>query len=547
MRYTFAARGWGVLMRRFSSIVFVFSLFLHAPIASTGEPVDLDAVTKIRDQGFRHSEVMDLAWHLSEGVGPRLTGSPQELEAHRWAEARFEEWGLQSWLESYDFGRSWMVERAQVRMLEPYVQPLEALPEAWSPGTDGPVRGRVVRATLESVEDLEEWHGKLNGAIVLLAEEAETTQIDAKLFRRYDEVRLDELEQYDIPSDRPSEWRKRRLKRFKFWQRLAAFLEEQGVLATIEPSSRDNGVVRVTGNRANREGERPLGVPALAMTTEQYNRLVRMSDRKIEPELEIDVAVRWFEEDGQAYNTLADMSGSDLADQIVMVGGHLDSWHTGTGATDNGGNCAVVMEALRILKDAGLKPRRTIRAAFWSGEEQGYMGSRDYVKRHLATRPEPTDPEQLALPTFARERTWPIQPLPGHAKVTAYFNIDNGGGRIRGIYAEENAAIVPIFKAWLGPFADLGADNVTMETTSGTDHQPFDWVGIPGFQFVQDSMDYMGRTHHSNVDTYDHLDPDDLKQSAVILASFIWHAANRDEMLPRKPMPTAPKPPEQLQ
>ena len=528
-------------MRRFCSIAFVFPLFLLAPVASAEEPVDLDAVTKIRDQGFRHSEVMDLAWHLSEGVGPRLTGSPQELEAHRWAEATFEEWGLEAWLEAYDFGRSWMMERAQVRMLEPYVQPLEALPEAWSPGTDGPVRGRVVRATLESVEDLEEWKGKLSGAIVLLEEAAEPTQIDAELFRRWDEVRLEELEQYDIPSDRPSKWRKRMLKRFNFWKSLAAFLEEEGVVATIEPSSRDNGLVRVTGNRSNREGDRPLGVPALAMTTEQYNRLVRMLDREIEPELEIDVAVRWFEEDGQAYNTLADMPGSDLADQIVMVGGHLDSWHTGTGATDNGGNCAVVMEALRILKDAGLKPRRTIRAAFWSGEEQGYMGSRDYVKLHLATRPEPTDPEQLALPTFARERTWPIQPLPGHAKVSAYFNIDNGGGQIRGIYAQENAAIVPIFEAWLEPFADLGADNVTMETTSGTDHQPFDWVGIPGFQFVQDGMDYMGRTHHSNVDTYDHLNPDDLKKSAVILASFIWHAANRDEMLPRKPMPTAPK------
>ncbi len=333
-------------MRRLSSIFLVFSLILFAPIAPAKEPVDLDAVTKIRDQGFRHSEVMDLAWHLSEGIGPRLTGSPQELEAHRWAEARFEDWGLQAWLEAYDFGRSWMVERAQVRMLEPYVQPLEALPEAWSPGTEGPVRGRVVRATLESAEDLEEWYGKLSGAIVLLEEVAEPTQIDAELFRRWNKVRLEELEQYDIPSDRPSEWRERRLKRFKFWKRLAAFLEEEGVVATIEPSSRDNGLVRVTGNRANREGERPLGVPALVMATEHYNRLARMLEKEIEPELEIDIAVHWFEEDGQAYNSLADMPGSDLADQILMVGGHLDSWHTGTGATDNGANCAVVMEAL---------------------------------------------------------------------------------------------------------------------------------------------------------------------------------------------------------
>ena len=529
-------------MNRTAQMALGLALLLLSPIVAAEEPVDLDAVTRIRDQGFRHSQVMDLAWNLTEGVGPRLTGSPQELEAHRWAEARFEEWGLQSWLEAYDFGRSWMVERAQVRLLEPYVQPLEALPEAWSPGTDGPVRGRVVRATLESIEDLEEWNGKLAGAIVLLDDAATPTQIDAELFQRWDEVRLEELEQYDIPGDQRNEWRKRRLERFKFWKRLAAFLEEEGVVATVEPSSRDNGIVRVTGKSSNREDERPLGVPALVMTTEHYNRLVRMLDREIEPELEIDVAVRWFEEDGQGYNTIADMPGSDLADQIVMLGGHLDSWHTGTGATDNACGCAVVMEAMRILKECGLRPRRTIRAALWSGEEQGYLGSREYIKRHVATRPEPTDPEQLALPAWAREPTWPIETLPEHAKISAYFNIDNGGGQIRGIYAEENAAIVPIFEAWLEPFADLGANNVTMETTRGTDHQPFDWVGIPGFQFIQDDMDYTGRTHHSNVDTYDHLNPDDLKKSAVILASFIWHAASRDRLLPRKPMPTAPKP-----
>jgi hypothetical protein len=528
-------------MSRLIFLAFITVLSFVVPAVSADEPVDLDAVTKIRHQGFRNSQVMDLAWHLTEGVGPRLTGSPQELEAHGWAKSTLEEWGLEARLDAYDFGRGWMLELVQVRMLEPYVQPLEALPGAWSPGTVGPVQGKVVRATLESDKDLEEWSGKLSGTIVLLEEAAKPEQIEAELFRRHDEVRLDELEMYDVPGDRRDEWRQRMLKRHKFWKKLASFLEEEGVLATIEPSSRDNGLVRVTGNRSNREGERPLGVPTLTMTTEHYNRLVRMLDREIEAELEIDVAVRWFEEDGRAYNTIADMPGSDLADEIVMLGGHLDSWHGGTGATDNGSGCAVVMEALRILKDAGLQPRRTIRAALWSGEEQGYMGSRDYVKRYLATRPEPTDPEQLALPLFARKPTWPIEPLPGHAKISAYFNIDNGGGQVRGIYAEENAALVPIFEAWLGPFADLGADTVTMRKTRGTDHQPFDWVGIPGFQFIQDDMDYMGRTHHSNVDTYDHLNPDDLKKSAVILASFVWHAANRDELLPRKPMPTEPK------
>ncbi len=528
-------------MRHICVFALVSVLSFIIPAVSAEETVDLDAVTKIRDQGFRHSKVMDYAWHLTEGVGPRLTGTPQELEAHEWAKGAFTELGMDAWVEDYDFGRGWVVDRVQVRMTSPYIQPLEALPQAWTPGTDGTVRGQVVRATLESEEDLEKWTGKLAGKIVLLEDAAEPKQIDSQLFKRWNDEGLEELSKYDIPSERRSQWRKRMLKRFTFWKRYATFLEDEGVVATIEPSSRDNGLVRVTGNRSNRESERPLGVAGLVMTTEHYNRLIRMLDREIEPEIEIDVEVRWFEEPGKAYNTIAELGGSDLAGETVMVGGHLDSWHSGTGATDNGGNCAVVMEALRILKDAGLQPRRTIRVGLWSGEEQGYLGSREYIERHLATRPEHTDPEQLALPEFAREQTWPIQPTAEHAKVSAYFNIDNGGGRIRGIYAQENAGVVPIFRAWLEPFADVGADTVTMENTGGTDHQPFDWVGIPGFQFIQDGMDYMGRTHHSNVDTYDHLDGDDLKQSAVVLASFLWHAANRDELLPRKPMPTKPE------
>ena len=527
-------------MRRFCSSALLLIAILPAALACAAEPVDLDAVTRIRDEGFHRSRVMDFAWHISEVVGPRLTGSPQMREANEWTAATLEEWGFEAHLEGYDFGRSWSMDRVQVRMLKPYVQPLEALPEAWSRGTNGPVRGRVVRADLASEEDLEEWRGKLRGAIVLFDDEEEPEQIDAQLFRRWDGERLEDLEEFDIPGDRRvSKWRQRMLERRRFWPKLAAFLEQEGVLATVKASSRDNGVVRVMGTSANREHETPRGVSSLMMPTEQYNRMVRLLDHGFEPELEVDVAVR-FHDEAQAFNTIADLAGTDLAHEVVMVGAHLDSWHTGTGATDNGGNCAVVMEAVRILTAAGLRPRRTIRVALWSGEEQGLLGSRDYVRRYLATRPEPTDPEQLALPEFARETTWPITPLEGHAKLSAYFNLDYGAGRIRGIYAQENAAARPIFEAWLAPFADLGADNVTMERARGTDHMAFDRVGLPAFQFIQDGMDYMGRTHHSNVDTYDHLDREDLKQSAVILASVIWHAANRDNLLPRKPMPKSP-------
>jgi len=529
-------------MRRSLLVFLIFAIASSTALSAAEEPVDLDAVTRIRNEGFRDSEVMDLAWHLTEAVGPRLTGSPQSLEAHQWAEKTFQEWGLEAWLEKYDFGRSWAMDRIQVRMVTPYIQPLEALPEAWSAGTDGPVQGRVVQATLESEEDLERWAGKLDGAIVLLEGVKAPEQIDADLFERWDGASLHDLEMYDIPSDRGGGWRQRMLKRFKFWPKLAAFCEEEGVIATIEPSSRDNGVVRVSGSSSKRDPETPIGVPALVMATEHYNRLVRLLDNGFEPELELDIDVQWFE-NGEGINTLAEIPGTDLADQVVMVGAHLDSWHAGTGATDNGGSCAVVMEALRILHAAGLKPRRTIIAALWSGEEQGFLGSRDYVNRHLATRPEPTDPEQLALPTWAREATWPIEPLPGFDSISAYFNTDYGTGRIRGLYAQENAVVVPIFESWLAPFADLGADNVAMKNAGGTDHLTFDRVGLPGFQFIQDDMDY-SRTHHSNVDTYDHLNPEDLKQSAVILASVIWQAANRDQPLPRKPMPTAPEPKE---
>jgi hypothetical protein len=530
----------GDFMHRLRSVIPAVALLFLSSTALAGEPVDLDAVTRIRDQGFRHSQVMDLAWHLTEAIGPRLTGSPAELAAHEWAEDTFESWGLESWLEAYDFGRSWAMERVQVRMIAPYSQPLEALPEAWTPGTDGAVQAKVVRATLNSEDDLEKWRGKLGGTIVLRKDATEPSWIDAEIFERFDDVGLDEVEKYQIPGERLAEWRKKRLKAYKFWKKLSAFLEEEAVVATIEPSSRDNGVVRVTGNSSNREGERPIGVPSLVATTEDYNRLVRLLDNDVPVELEVEIAVRWFEEDGRAYNTIADLKGTDLADETVVVGAHIDSWHAATGATDNGGSCAVVMEALRILKASALKPRRTIRAALWSGEEQGLYGSKDYVKRRIATRPETTDPEQLELPTWAREKTWPIETLQGHATISAYFNIDYGTGRIRGLYAQENAAVVPVFSAWLEPFADLGADRVTMKNASGTDHLTFDNVGIPAFQFIQDGMDYWGRTHHTNVDAYDHLDPDDLKQSAVIIAAVIWHAANRDQPLPRKPLPTEP-------
>jgi carboxypeptidase Q len=279
-------------------------------------------------------------------------------------------------------------------------------------------------------------------------------------------------------------------------------------------------------------------VPALVMTAEHYNELVRLLDHDQSVELEINVAARFHDEDPKAYNTVAEIPGTDKRDEVVIAGAHLDSWHAGTGATDNAAGSAVVMEAARILKALGVKPRRTIRFALWSGEEQGYFGSNAYVRQHFATRPE--NPADKDVPQGFREDTWPLQLKPEHAKVSAYFNLDNGSGKIRGVYTQENSAVQPIFAAWLAPFADLGADTVSLRNTGSTDHVQFDGVGIPGFEFIQDPLDYFSHTHHTDLDTYDHVQAQDLMQASVIMAAFLYDAAMRPEMLPRKPLPQGP-------
>lgn len=512
----------------------------------TPEPVDLEMVTRIRDEGFRRSQVMDTARHLTDGIGARLTGSPAMAEAARWTRDRLAEWGLEASLHELPFGEGWTVERSTVRMLAPDPAPLHALPEAWTPATDGPVRGTAMRLDLGPDTDLEEHHGELAGKILLLDGAREAEDPEGAEFRRYEDHELADLGAYEIPRSRGPGWRERARKRWQRTEEVNRFLIDEGVVATIEISSRDNGVLRLGGGGSRGLPGRSRGVPSLVMAAEHYNRLVRLLDDEVEDdagaevELEIDVAARFHPDGGTVHNTIAELPGGDLADQVVMAGAHLDSWHPATGATDNAGSCAVVMEALRILEAIGAKPRRTLRIGLWTGEEQGLLGSRAYVDDHLATRPQSDDPDELALPPILRRPTWPIQPRPAHADFSAYFNLDNGGGKIRGIYAQENAAARPIFDAWLAPFADLGATTVTLRNTGGTDHLAFDRVGLPGFQFVQDRLDYFSRTHHTDLDTFDHLREEDLKQAAVVLASFLYHAAMRDELLPRKPMPQQP-------
>ncbi|HUS18661.1 MAG TPA: M20/M25/M40 family metallo-hydrolase, partial [Terriglobales bacterium] len=412
----------------------------------------------------------------------------------------------------------------------------------------GPVRGKVVRFRATTTEDLAKYKGKITGAILLSGEPRDLTLSTKPLAERYDEKTLADLSEYEIPGRvnpasaaflnvTPEE----RRRRTQFARDLAKFFEDEKPAVILEASRApgEGGTIFVQGNGQAFRKDAPIGAPNLVMDPEQWGRIARMLEKKIDVELEVNVKTNFYEDDLFGYNTVAEIPGTDpaLKDQVVMVGGHLDSWHGGTGATDNAAGSAVAMEAVRIIKALGLKPRRTIRIALWSGEEQGLFGSRGYVAEHFGGRPEITDPAILAMPANQRPPAGPISLKPEQEKVSAYFNVDNGSGRIRGIYMQENAAVAPIFKQWIEPFNDLGMATMTMRNTGGTDHLSFDAVGIPGFQFIQDELEYDTRTHHSNMDVYERLQKEDLMQAAAIEASFVYMAAMRDDMFPRKPLP----------
>jgi hypothetical protein len=525
----------------------VIALALAAS-SSAQEPIDWDIVNRIRGEGLDRSRVMETLSYLTDVIGPRLTGSPGMRRANQWTRDRLAEWRLaNARVESWGrFGRGWTLDRTSVHLLRPRSAPLLALPEAWTPSTAGPVRGLARRVTLSKESDFEAERGKLEGLILFLDDERDAPKPERPEFRRYTSEELEQLTEYQAASkSEAAENRKRFTERYRFAKARREFLAAEGALATVEVSSWGAGILRVGGGGTREPGEE-LGPPGLVMAAEHYGWILRLLERGEEVELEIDVAARFDDSDLDAYNTLAEIPGTDRRDEVVMAGAHLDSWHAAAGANDNAAGCAVVMEAARILRSLGVQPRRTIRIALWSGEEQGLLGSRAYVDQNFASRPEPVDPEVRALPRSLWPPTWPLAVKPAHAKLSAYFNVDNGSGRLRGIYTQGNVAVGPIFERWLEPFADLGADTVTHRDTGSTDHIAFAAVGLPGFQFIQDALDYQTRTHHSNLDHYDHAVEDDLKQASVVLASFLYHSAMRDEMLPREPMPQPPpdeKPP----
>lgn len=520
-------------------------IVVPAAPARSQERVDLDMLNRIRQEGFHHSQVMDTASRLMDGIGPRLTGSPNMKKANEWTRKQLEDWGLvNAHLESWGpFGKGWSYEECSVRMLAPDAAELLALPVAWTPSTNGVIRGSVLKVKLATEDDLKAEKGKLAGKIILLGDMRDVRTSDKALSDRYDEKRLSDIEQFEIPSltprlrpGQPPFDREDFMKRRRFRRTLDKFLSDEKVAAVIEPGALDGGTFRVQGANNGWKSDAPALVTTIQMAIEHFGRISRLIDLKQDVQVEMNVRAKFHADDAMSYNTVAEIPGTDKNPQIVMLGGHMDSWHGGTGATDNGAGVVVAMEAVRILKALNVHPKRTIRIALWSGEEEGLLGSRAYVAQHFGSRPEATggDPD---LPSFLRPPSGPLTLKPEHAKLSAYFNLDNGTGRVRGVYTQENVAVDPIFRAWIEPLKDLGVTTVTHRNTGGTDHLSFDAVGLPGFQFVQDEVEYETRTHHTNMDVYERLQREDLMQASVVMATFVYQAAVRDAMIPRKPMP----------
>jgi len=497
------------LIRTLATTALAVAFAAPAAAQIAQEQVDMDVVRRIREEGLEHSQIPELASYLTDVIGPRLTGSPGMKRANEWTAKTFREWGLTKvTVEPWgDFGRGWEQVSYSGRILTPYVAALQAIPTAWTGSTKGAVTGSARIVRVDSAPQLAAFKGKLKGAVVLMAEKPEVEEMWEVGAER---TTLDELfappEQgggFD-PAARQRFVEARR-RRAELRSAVDELFRSEGVVAILTPSSRAYGILRGGGSTPGRDPKQPEPLPELVISQEQYAHIYRDVERGIDVKIELNVRNQFFSDDTKAYNTLADLPGTDKADEYVMLGAHLDSWHLGAGATDNGAGSIVMMEAIRILKTLGLQPRRTVRIGLWSGEEQGLLGSENWVDNH---------PEL-------------------HPKISAYVNVDNGTGKVRGIWDQSNAAAIPVFEQLLWPFRDLGVVAVKHGNTGGTDHLSFNRAGIPGFNFIQDPIAYGTMTHHTFLDVYDHLQLDDLKQAAVVVAATVYHLAMRDAMMPR--------------
>lgn len=513
-----------------------FSALLFICLVSAQEKLDMEMLTKIRKEALQNSHVMDIAFHLTDVSGPRLTSSPGFFRAANWAREEMNRWGLvNTQLEEWgEFGKGWELQKSYVAMTVPYYKPLIAFPKSWTKGTNGLQTGEIIIVNLRDSTDLEKYRGKLARKIILLDRTDTLKQSFTPDAKRFTDEDLDKMAKAQQPQTRDTVQQRRFREQFQRGQgatqlanRLKEMALQENALAAFsyQPRGKD-GTIGVQGGGAYSKTS-PENLLDIVIAMEDYQMLLRLVKSGIPVKLEMEVKTSFTNPDLKAYNVVAEIKGTDpkLKDQLVMVGAHLDSWHSGTGATDNAAGSAVMMEVMRILQAVGAKPRRTVRIALWSGEEEGLLGSRAYVKKHFAD---------------TANGKWVLKPE--YDKFSSYFNIDNGTGKVRGIYLQGNDRVRDIFTQWLQPFNDLGATTITISNTGGTDHQSFDRVGLPGFQFIQDPIEYDTRTHHTNMDTYDHLIADDLKQIAAIVAGFVYDAAMRDDKLPRKDMPQVPTP-----
>ncbi|MHB8055365.1 MAG: M20/M25/M40 family metallo-hydrolase [Candidatus Aminicenantales bacterium] len=539
-------------MKKFRfSYPIILAVLLVSPAAHSQvrppDAADAAMLNRIWLEGTNNSRVMEhLSW-LTDVFGPRIPGSPAYMRAAEWAAKRFTELGLAGAViePAGELGLGWSYEYVSVHMTAPSYMPIVAYPRPWTGSTKGKISGSPVLAVISSKADMDHFRGKLKDAIVFLKNIRPVHPNFNAPAKRLDDKDFKEMLDTPIPV-KPAKPGESKPESGLKWEELEEFFKSEGVGVLVEPSSggrSDFGTVKVDAYGGDGKDYVTLDQsPRIIMAVEQYNRICRILDLQVPVTLEIEVRTTIYDKDTLGYNVTAEIPGADKKDELVMLGGHLDSWTGGTGAVDDASGCAVAMEAVRILKALGVKPRRTIRAAFWTGEEEGFYGSRGYVARHFGD----TDKQSLDKLNFDElDKNWrnplgastKILAKPDYGKISGYFNYDNGSGRIRGIYLQENFQVKPIFEEWMKPLKDLGATSIALQNTEGTDHLPFDYIGIPGFQFIQDPLDYFPGLHHTNQDVFDHAVPEDLIQSAIVMAYFVYQTAMREEMLPRKPLP----------
>ncbi len=542
-------------MRKIATLV-----LLALPVLAQ-EHVDLGIVDRIKAEAFERSRVMETLRNLTDVHGPRLTGSPGFEGAARWAMGELNGYGLEKvHLEKWGpFGRAWSLEQSSVELIEPSYSQLTGVPLAWSASTDGPVTGEPLRAPLrasfrdgpkkykEAVEAFRtKWSGKLRGKIVLLSEPKVPAQQAKPQFRRYTATELTEMEAAPDPAAKLAakkldelEWPEDAAEVGKFFNSLpnalmeqlydlydqsvaerGEFLSKEGVAGVLLENDRAHEGLLFAEAAGGFKTANVPAPPTFILTAEQYNRIARLVDKKSPARVRLTLKATVSDHDVDGLNIIGEIPGGNKKEEIVMVGAHFDSWHSGTGATDNGAGSAVMIEVMRILKALNLKLDRTVRIGLWGGEEEGLFGSRAYVKEHFA------DPKTMQVTSE-------------HGKLSGYFNLDNGSGKIRGVYLQGHEAMRPIFESWLAPFRDMGVTAISIRNTGGTDHLSFAAVGLPGFQFIQDPLDYGTITHHSDMDTWDHAVPEDLMQASAVIATVVYQSAMRNEMLPRRELPKA--------